>query len=121
MLIGVGFRPDISGEGKTGLDAQPKTGPNIGLQPAPTAFARAWLRLLARRGSSVMAPIKAWRLVLGESPSRVRASHPPVSSLASMAESGRQARRTRWAKRRQSILEAVGVTAHPEVLGQLRK
>src|SRR5262249_49478965 len=30
-------------------------------------------------------------------------------------------RRTRWAKRRQRILEAAGVTAHPAVLGQLRK
>jgi hypothetical protein len=29
-------------------------------------------------------------------------------------------RRTRWAKRRQRILQAVGVTAHPEVLVQLR-
>src|SRR5207245_1569223 len=51
---------------------------------------------------------------------RGRASHPPVSRLASMAESQGSLRRTRWAKRRQSILEAVGVTAHPEVLGQLR-
>jgi hypothetical protein len=36
-----------------------------------------------------------------------------------MAESW-STRRTRWAKRRQSILEAVGGTAHPEVLVPLR-
>ena len=38
-----------------------------------------------------------------------------------MAESWSEPRRTRWAKRRQSILEAVGVTAPPEVLVQLRE
>src|SRR2546426_597245 len=38
-----------------------------------------------------------------------------------MAELWWYTRRTRWTKRRQSILEAAGVTAHPEVLGQLRK
>src|SRR6266700_6453793 len=70
---------------------------------------------------SVVAPRQAWRLLQGESPCRVRASHPPVSSLASMAETWSYTRRTRWTKRRQSILEAVGVTAHPEVLVQLRK
>ena len=32
---------------------------------------------------------KAWRLLQGESPCRVRARHPPVASLASMAESWR--------------------------------
>jgi len=32
-----------------------------------------------------------------------------------------ETRRTRWTKRRQRILEAAGVTAHPEVLVQLRK
>src|SRR6266567_6650299 len=69
----------------------------------------------------VVAPRKAWRLLQGESPCRVRGSHPPVSRLASMAESWLHAWRTRWAKRRQSILEAVGVTAHPEVLVQLRQ
>jgi len=37
-----------------------------------------------------------------------------------MAESWWYTRRTRWTRRRQSILEAAGVTAHPEVLGQLR-
>src|SRR6266571_7504281 len=35
---------------------------------------------------SVVAPRQAWRLLQGESPCRVRARHPPVSSLASMAE-----------------------------------
>jgi hypothetical protein len=64
---------------------------------------------------------QAWRLLQGESPCRVRSSHPPVSSLASMAESWWFTRRTRWTKRRQSILEAAGVTAHPAVLVQLRK
>jgi len=54
----------------------------------------------------------------GGSPRRVRASHPPVSSLASVAES--KERRTRQTKRRQRILQAVGVVAHPEVLVQLR-
>ena len=68
----------------------------------------------------VLAPRKAWRLLQGESPCRARASHPPVSSLASMAESWRIPRRTRWMTRRQRILSAVGVTAHPEVLVQLR-
>jgi hypothetical protein len=45
---------------------------------------RFWPRL--RPG--VVAPRKAWRLLQGESPCRGRGSHPPVSSLASMAESG---------------------------------
>jgi tetratricopeptide (TPR) repeat protein len=35
----------------------------------------------------VIAPRKAWRCFPGESPCRVRANHPPVSSLASVAES----------------------------------
>jgi hypothetical protein len=38
-----------------------------------------------------------------------------------MAELEGRPRRTRWAKRRQRILQAVGVTAHPEVLVQLRE
>src|SRR5262249_44209265 len=76
-----------------------------------------WQRLMP----GVLAPRKAWRLLQGASPCRVRASHPPVSSLASMAESRWYTRRTRWAKRRQRILEAAGVTAHPEVLVQLRQ
>ena len=84
-----------------------------------TAYAPTSLRLLAAPDAQRSRAKKAWRLLQGESPCRVRASHPPVSSLASMAESW-STRRTRWAKRRQSILEAVGVTAHPEVLGQLR-
>jgi hypothetical protein len=45
---------------------------------------------------------KAWRILQGESPCRVRASHPPVSSLASIAESW-STRRTRWAKRRRGL------------------
>jgi hypothetical protein len=71
--------------------------------------------------ASVIAPRKAWRLLQGASPCRVRASHPPVASLASLAEPGVSVRRTRWAKRRQRILEAAGVTAPPEGLVQLRK
>src|SRR4029450_9823545 len=39
--------------------------------------------------ASVIAPRKAWRLLQGESPCRVRARPPPVASLASMAESWR--------------------------------
>jgi hypothetical protein len=97
--------------------------PNIGLQPTAYSLRVAALHsgFRQRLRPGVIAPRKAWRLLLGESPSRARASHPPVSRLASMAESGLQAWRTRWAKRRQRILEAVGVTAHSEVLGQLRK
>jgi len=68
----------------------------------------------------VIAPRKAWRLLQGESPGRVRGSHPPVSRLASMAESWLGSWRTRWAKRRQRILEAVGGAASPEVLVPLR-
>src|SRR5262245_44525774 len=60
---------------------------------------------------SVIAPRKAWRLLQGASPCRVRASHPPVASLAPMAEPGVSVRRPRWAQRRQRILEAAGVTA----------
>ena len=61
-----------------------------------TAPNKAWSRRLQRPlrsrfrqrlSASVIAPRKAWRLLQGESPCRVRASHPPVSSLASMAES----------------------------------
>ena len=53
----------------------------------PIASARPSLRLLraAHRGRSCAK--KAWRLLQGASPCRVRISHPPVSSLASMAES----------------------------------
>jgi hypothetical protein len=41
-----------------------------------------------RLSLGVIAPRKAWRLWQGESPCRVRVSHPPVASLASMAEPG---------------------------------
>jgi hypothetical protein len=44
-------------------------------------------RFRQRLSGGVLAPRKAWRLLQGERPCRVRASHPPVSSLASMAES----------------------------------
>jgi hypothetical protein len=51
----------------------------------------------ARLSWVVIAPRKAWRILQGESPCRGRASHPPVSSLASVAESpegGEQDRRS---------------------------
>ncbi len=70
-------------------------------------------------GSDLVAPRKAWHILRGESPCRVRASYPPVSSLASIAEH-LSANKKKWAKRRQSILQAVGVIAYPEVLVQLR-
>jgi len=40
----------------------------------------------------VSAPSEAWRFLPGESPGRVRASHPPVSSVAPLAE------RCRWSR-----------------------
>ena len=86
----------------------------------PVRGSRACRRASSAMGPSAIAPRKAWRLLQGESPCRVRASHPPVSSRASMAESRLYTRRTRGAKRRQSLLEAAGVTAPPAVLGQLR-
>jgi len=64
------------------------------------------------------APSKARRILQGGSPCRVRVSHPPVSSLACVAEP--KERRTKRAKRRQRIMQAAGVIAHPEVLVQLR-
>jgi hypothetical protein len=67
----------------------------------------------------VVAPRQAWRLFPGERPCRVRARPPPVSSRASRAAS--EARRTPWAPRRPSILEAGGVTAPPAVLVALRQ
>jgi len=56
----------------------------------PSAAGDAFQRPLRSRFQprltlSVLAPRKAWHLLQGESPCRVRASHPPVSSLASMA------------------------------------
>src|SRR5262249_11672210 len=64
---------------------------------------------------------KAWHLLQGARPCRVRASHPPVARLASLAALGDHARRTRWAKRRQRLLSAVGGTAPPAVLVPRRK
>ena len=43
----------------------------------------------------VIAPRQAWRILLGESPGRARASHPPVSSVAPTAESGGSSWRTK--------------------------
>ncbi len=68
----------------------------------------------------VVAPSKARRLLPGESPGRVRASGPPVSSVGSAAE-WRRPRTKMQAKRTQNILWAVGEIALPEVLVQLRE
>jgi len=76
----------------------------------PRSRFRQWL------SCCVLAPRKAWRLVPGARPGRVRARHPPVSRLASRAESWGRTRRTRGAKRRQRLLSAVGVPAPPAVL-----
>jgi hypothetical protein len=45
---------------------------------------------------------------------------PPTRSASCVHGGAVETRCTRWAKRRQRILEAVGVTAPPAVLGQLR-
>jgi hypothetical protein len=50
----------------------------------------------------------------GESPGRVRVSHPPVSSVAPAAEPEVLRWRTKQVKRTQRILQAAGVTAYPE-------
>ncbi len=78
------------------------TAPNQALEPTPTAFARASLRLLARLTASVSAPSEAWRFLWGESPHRVRSSQPPVPRVASVAESGNW--RTKQVKRTQGTL-----------------
>jgi len=93
------------------------------LYPEPDCLQRPLLRRSRFRQQlrpGVIAPRKAWRLWQGESPWRVRASHPPVARLASLAESQLSTRRTRGAPRRQRLLEAAGVTAPPAGLGQLR-
>jgi hypothetical protein len=61
------------------------------LYPEPDRLQPTLLRRFSFRrqvSASVTAPRKAWRLLQGESPCRVRGSHPPVSRLASMAEPG---------------------------------
>ena len=67
-----------------------------------------------RHNAGVSAPSEAWCALRGESPRRVRASHPPVSSVASLAESDFFFRRTRETTRTQSIVQAVGDTVVPE-------
>ena len=84
----------------------------------PTLQRRSGFRQQLR--PSVIAPREAWRLLQGQRPCRVRASHPAGSSLASLAESGAETRRTRGTPRRQRLLAAGGVTAPPAGLGQLR-
>ena len=61
------------------------------------------------------APGEVWCVLQGESPCRARTNHPPVSSVASVAEVFFLGR-TRQAKRTQRIMQAVGETAFPEVL-----
>ncbi len=67
----------------------------------------------------VSAPSEAWCILQGESPCRVRISHPPVSSVAPVAETC-DVRRTKQVKRTQRIMQAVGESALPEVLVSLR-
>jgi hypothetical protein len=66
------------------------------------AFERDTANSAALLNLYVIALGKARRILQGESPCRVRASHPPVSRLAAEAEP--RERRTRQAKRRQRIL-----------------
>lgn len=68
---------------------------------------------------AVSTPSEAWCILQGVSPCRVRVSHPPVSSVAPVAEF-RQAERTKQVKRTQRIMQAVGESALPEVLVSLR-
>jgi hypothetical protein len=63
------------------------------------------------RGVSV--PSEAWCILQGESPCRVRISHPPVASVAPVAEP-REKERTKQVKRTQRIVQAVGETVFPE-------
>ena len=77
------------------------------------------LSLSLLRGLGVSAPSEAWCILQGESPCRVRISHPPVSSVAPVAET-RFASRTKQVKRTQRIMQAAGETALPEVLVSLR-
>ena len=58
------------------------------------------------------APGKAWHLLQGESPCRVRPNQPPVSSVADMEEDVNDDR-TRYPKRTQRILWAAGEAALP--------
>jgi len=67
----------------------------------------------------VSAPSEAWCIWRGASPRRVRVSHPPVSSVAPVAEF-RDAGRTKQVKRTQRIMQAAGESALPEVLVSLR-
>jgi len=67
----------------------------------------------------VSAPSEAWCILQGEGPCRERVSHPPVSSVAPVAEF-RDAGRTKQVKRTQRIMQAVGESALPEVLASLR-
>ena len=68
---------------------------------------------------AVSAPSEVWCILQGVSPCRVRVSHPPVSSVAPVAEF-RQAERTKQVKRTQRIMQAVGESALPEVPVSLR-
>ena len=43
--------------------------------------------VFSNRSPDVSAPSEAWRFLPGESPGRVRANHPPVSSVAPLTDS----------------------------------
>jgi hypothetical protein len=62
------------------------TSPNHALEPTPTAFAPASLRLLGRLTASVSAPSEAWRFLQGVSPCGVRSNQPLLPSVASVKE-----------------------------------
>ena len=69
---------------------------------------------------AVSAPRKAWCILQGASPCRVRPNQSPVSRVASVTELDEKYRRTKQAKRTQRIMQAAGETALPEVLVSLR-
>jgi hypothetical protein len=59
-------------------------------------------RALGRGSLNVIAPSKARRLLPGESPGRVRASHPPVSSVGPVAERRKSRTESRASVHRES-------------------
>jgi hypothetical protein len=77
----------LRGQGKVKRGAAPSPRLTRACKRPPIAYAPTSLRPLAAPEAWRYCAKKAWRLLQGESPCRVRASHPPVSRLASMAES----------------------------------
>src|SRR5262245_32660752 len=63
-----------------------RSGPNKAVEPTPTAFARASLRLLARLTAGVRAPSEAWRFLQGASPCGARSNQPLLPSVAPVKE-----------------------------------